>query len=123
MMSIEVIAEAVEAPLPEAFVLEGPAGDQLKLGGNDAINSLAAFAAFGYQTGVAEDLEMLRNGGLANAEQRQQPVDGRSFGESTSRIFRRVGSAMAVKTSVLAGTRPIFMFVAIVRFTSIWAGQ
>ena len=78
MLSIQMVGESVESRVEEHLELIDPAHDLLQWLRMKLVDSLPSFASLGDQSGLFEDLEMLRDGRERNPE---------GFGQLPSRLF------------------------------------
>jgi len=78
VLSIQMVGESIESRVEERLELVDPAQDLLQWLRMKLVDPLPSFASLGDQSGISEDLEMLRNGRERNPE---------GFGQLSSRLF------------------------------------
>src|SRR5438128_238049 len=99
---LQVTLQLAQAGEPERAVALDPAGDLLHRRRLQFVETLAADAVFLDQPRLPQRLQVLGNGGGVCEKSAARAFTGAGPARSRSRIARRVGSAMARKTSVEA---------------------
>ena len=101
-MAIEMAFESVDVNRPEAAELFQPGIEFLKRSGLEPVEAALCVNGGFDEAGVAEDAEVLGDGGLGHAELALDLADGLLGGGQEARIARRLGSAMISKAFSMA---------------------